>query len=1107
MKWLGLGLILLAPGVSFADSSNTVPVYDTGAGNAGITCAAEKNGGNLGCTAKDTSIALVNVGGGSPSCIAGVTPTVDLSLAAQLATSATVRHSLGIYIALDGKSPQLTVANGGSAACDVFGTPTTPSPWSVDGTNTCGNLTSAATGTFNLPHTVTVPCTPDPVTGMVTLNALATWDQQANTCSAAANITVGTTSKCKAGTFLIPVIGSLIIKKVAANGGATTFPFTTNVTTPPSFTLINGAQQVIQTNAAITATPQTVSATEGATAGWGLTSITCVDINGVTIPPGSFVTIDAPTRFVSANLSAANPSATCTYTNSQSGSVTVTKQITGAAADITNGYVAASPFPITINCGVGHTQLFNLINGATSAALTGVPAGTLCSFTEGALPAPHANYAYGTPVLPANVTVAAGITSSGTVQNPISRLNSSITINKTVSGGPAAGVAATFGYSANCGADGTFPITVTTSAATNQGTNTILNVPAGAVCSVTETTVPAAPANYAYGTTPGPNSVTASVASQTPGSNPTSFTNTLTRQNGSLTVNKIVTVPGGSGLTGVSGAFTFNADCSASGDGATHAVSITLTNALTGGSTIPLPAGAMCTVAEQSQPTAPVGYMYGTALYAGNPATVPANAAATVTVTDPLAAVAAGSISVTKAVVGGPNPAGSFSITVACPAAPGIAAYSSTLSVAAGATVPFTGIPTPNTCTVTESSTLPTPPTNYIWDVSNTPPPAITGLTVAAGGSNTATVTNTLVRQTSTITVQKTVTGGPAGGVTATFTFSADCGADDASPGVPFTTSIALTAATSGSNTISSVPAGATCTVSEGALPTPPANYVWGASPPSVMLTTTNAGPNNAAFTNTLSRPPSTITVTKTVTGAPVAGIPSSTFNFNVDCGADDASAGVPYTSAVTLSGTTTTLAGTPVSVPAGAVCTVTEQAPLPAPPTNYSYGAIPAGVTLPATTAATDTPVTVTNALTPNPGTLNVVQVVNGPGANLVNGTFTYTVDCGVAGFGTQSITITGGVSNSISFSGIPANTTCTVTQTGIAAAPAGEDFGPPVYSPAFTVVILAGGTSTVTITNTLFTPFIQIAVPLLNMWFMLLMGIALLLIGAYVQRQRSKN
>ncbi len=1173
-------LALLAPGMASAQMSNTPPIY-----NIDQTCVGSVQ--RLGCTANDVSVALVNTSGNPIVCVA--TPagaTVSLNLSAQWQSTASERYNLGVWIATDGGDPSIpSTSTGGSAHCDIFGTPITPAPWGVTGTNVCGNLASATAGpstTYNLPHTVDVPCVPNAAGQLVLLN-VATWDQSGGTCTTATDINAGTSSKCKTGNFTANVIGSLIIKKVATGAGGQTFPFTTNVTTPPSFTLGDTGQRVVQTDAALTATAQTVTVTEGATAGWSLSSISCTDFAGK--PNPSYVTVNQATGQVSAALNGTNYTATCTYTNTNTATVNVSKQVTGPIA----GYVAASTFPITVNCGSGHTQTFNLINTG-SASLTSVPPGAACTVTEGTLPAAAANYAYGTPSISNNsFTAAAGVTVSSIVTNPVSRLTSSITLTKILSGAPAGGAPGTYDFSANCGTDGTFtgtvvlgsgvttntgtitgipagavcsvsetsvaaaptnyvfgtlpsavPLTTTSGGPNNasftntltrltstitinkmitggpsggtaatfgytttcdaggpfstnvttvasSGSNTVASVPAGAACTVTETTVPAAPTNYAYGTTPAAVPVTTTVA----GPNTANFTNVLTRQTGSLTVTKAVTGPSG-GTALVTGSFPFSVNCGVDG---TFTGSVAITGGVTNSTSVsPINAGASCTVTETGTAAAPTGYTWNAATYATNPVSIPVNAAATLTITNPLAALAAGSISVAKAVVGGPVPSGSFSITVACPAATGILAYSSTQTVTGGNTVIFTGVPQPNAsdCSVTESSTLPTPPTNYDWNAANTPPAPLTSVSVG----DSVTVTNTLVRQTSTITVNKTVTGGPSGGVTGTFNFTADC---TASSDGTYTGSIALSGATGGSTSITSVPAGANCTVSEGALPTSPQYYTWGTTPPAVTFVTTNAGPNTASFTNTLTRDPSTVEIDKTVTGGPAAGV-SGAFTFTVDC---TASSDGTYPGTITL--TSATSGNTTVtSVPAGANCTVSE-ATVPTAPAGYSWGTMPANVPLTPTEAGPNV-ASFTNTLTRQPSTITVNKTVVGGPAGGVSGAFDFSVDCATDGTFSGTVILAAATSGSVAI-GVPANATCTVSETSVPGAPSNYAWG--ATPPVVTLTTTMAGPNTANFTNPLNSTFVPVTIPVptLRGWQLLLLGAMLLLMGVYVQQRRAKD
>lgn len=297
-------------------------------------------------------------------------------------------------------------------------------------------------------------------------------------------------------------------------------------------------------------------------------------------------------------------------------------------------------------------------------------------------------------------------------------------------------------------------------------------------------------------------------------------------------------------------------------------------------------------------------------------------------------------LTVTKSVIGGPaGYSGSFPITAACTydgtdissqITPG-ATQTATAGTGSNGALTFATIPIGATCAVSEGA-LPTPPNGYVW---GTPAIAPASLTISAtAADNTATVVNTLTRQSSTINLTKTVTGGPAGGVSGTFNFNVDCGSDGVFGG-----SVVLGNATSGTASIANVPAAATCTVSEAAPPAAPANYQWGAMPASVTLTTTPSGPNAASFINTLTSIDPPFVLTKTISGGPAGGI-SGTFEFAIDCGAAGS-----FTQAVTLNNSTSGSV-TISNIPGGTSCTFTEASTLPTAPSGFAWGSLPAAQT-----------------------------------------------------------------------------------------------------------------------------------------------------------------
>jgi hypothetical protein len=189
-------------------------------------CAADRSGSDLGCTANDINIATVTVNNGVTSCAAGTSVTLDLSLL--LRSNANQRFDVGIFVALDGKSPIIRSSAGGSTNCSVVGLPISPPPLgNLDG-NACGDVASSGPVSVNV-GTVTVPCTPD-ATGHLVLPAVVTWDNSSNATSCQAPpaqwVKASTKSNCSAGiTARIPVTvtGKITVVKNTTPSGSGSF--------------------------------------------------------------------------------------------------------------------------------------------------------------------------------------------------------------------------------------------------------------------------------------------------------------------------------------------------------------------------------------------------------------------------------------------------------------------------------------------------------------------------------------------------------------------------------------------------------------------------------------------------------------------------------------------------------------------------------------------------------------------------------------------------------------------------------------------------------------------------------------------------------------------
>lgn len=193
----------------------------------------------------------------------------------------------------------------------------------------------------------------------------------------------------------------------------------------------------------------------------------------------------------------------------------------------------------------------------------------------------------------------------------------------------------------------------------------------------------------------------------------------------------------------------------------------------------------------------------------------------------------------------------SFPVSVICTGTDGIVLpainTSITLTTPTTGSVSITPVISSGSCVATEG-TRPAPPANHIW--VEDPAPSATATMAAPPAANTAQLVNTLARANTDITISKSVAGGPAAGVTGSFSFTANCGADGS-----FTTAVTLSGSNAGAIAITNVPQGASCTVSEApAMPAAPEGYAWSTSLPAPVSLVTAATGNTASFVNTLVR-------------------------------------------------------------------------------------------------------------------------------------------------------------------------------------------------------------------------------------------------------------
>jgi len=285
---------------------------------------------------------------------------------------------------------------------------------------------------------------------------------------------------------------------------------------------------------------------------------------------------------------------------------------------------------------------------------------------------------------------------------------------------------------------------------------------------------------------------------------------------------------------------------------------------------------------------------------------------------------------------------GSFAFNLNCGVDGNFGPYNAVVSAGSLTGSALTGdLPAGASCTVTETApTQAQAPANYNWGTT----PAAVVVTVAANGTTQASFTNTLSRQLGSVVVSKTVNGVLAGLVAnSTFDLIVSC-SDNGTVVTGFPTTRSLM--NGGSATITNVPVGASCTVTEPVLPaTTNAGYAYNVTLPlAVTVIEANVGVTPVALpvTNTLIANAVALTVTKTLRGGPSTGYTGS-FNFTASC-----TAATPNISVASNGAATGNSASTTVNVTAGTSCTVSETAPTQAQaPAGYKWGAAPAAQTV----------------------------------------------------------------------------------------------------------------------------------------------------------------
>ncbi|WP_402464692.1 DUF5979 domain-containing protein [Isoptericola aurantiacus] len=465
----------------------------------------------------------------------------------------------------------------------------------------------------------------------------------------------------------------------------------------------------------------------------------------------------------------------------------------------------------------------------------------------------------------------------------------------------------------------------------------------------------------------------------------------------------------------------------------------------------PLPVGTSCTVTEDlpDGDLANASYEWLAPVYstAGGRVTVPDSGTSTVAIVNTYRQ-RTGSIALSKAVEARPGTPSTGYTAAAGRAFPvdytctldNTAVASGTVDLTAGATTTVNDLPAGATCSLAEATVTSTPgdfaDTSYAWDGSAWSPAAT--VTVPDGGSPaSATVTNYFARQTGDLVLSKAVNGaGFTGGVG--FTVDYDCGAG-------FAGSETLT--NGATATITGVPIGTRCEVIErapqGGLET---GFVWGAPTYDGVLgggvaIVPPADSANVAIGNPTEQLYRPLTVRKSVQPADLAAsglLGSATFSITVACDAPTQGGGSTYTQtfSVTAGGSATT-----PPLPVGSTCNVSELAPDGSElvDASYSWAGTPAPQDV--IVGTTNDPVTVTNTIQREYGSLALAKVVEGTGGADGSGTtFTGTWSCAYGSTmldGTWSVTGPGNAALTGPADQLPLGSRCTITEDPIGTEP----------------------------------------------------------------------
>ena len=519
-------------------------------------------------------------------------------------------------------------------------------------------------------------------------------------------------------------------------------------------------------------TPATCTVTETNDGSSG--AVTVVTVNGSQ-------TVDLTDNTTSNDPVVAEP-ITNTY-EAAPGSLVVNKTVTGSAAGQQGEVV------LHVSCDNGLEQDITIPAGATgdtSTTIEDLPAGTVCTVTEttdGSSSTVTVTIdSEGSPA-----TIPAGDDTVVQITNTYEAAPGSLVVNKTVTGS-AAGQQGEVVLHVSCDNGLEQDITIP-AGATGDTSTTIEDLPAGTICTVTETTDGSS------------STVTVTIDSEgSPATIPAGddtvvqITNTYEAAPGSLVVNKTVT----GSAAGQQGEVVLHVSCDNGLEqditipaGATGDTSTTIED---------LPAGTICTVTETTDGSSSTVTV--TIDSEGSPATIPAGDDTVVQITNTYEA-APGSLVVNKTVTGSAaGQQGEVVLHVSCDNG-----LEQDITIPAGATgdtsTTIEDLPAGTICTVTETTDGSSSTVTVTIDSEGSP------ATIPAGDDTVVQITNTYEAAPGSLVVNKTVTGSAAG-QQGEVVLHVSC-----DNGLEQDITIPTGATGDTSTTIEDLPAGTICTVTE----------------------------------------------------------------------------------------------------------------------------------------------------------------------------------------------------------------------------------------------------------------------------------------------------